>query len=226
MKASIDGATAELVLEFKTMVNAVAKSCGKRIRLLPPPDHAWADLRNAEVQHILTHQEAPEDIPEGKLLITVQRATTNEQNKLVQTGKPEEHLITKDEYNGLKPYESEEYKILTQSAFDNLLALAHKISTVKSMLGESTEVADLAKLAADVEDTLRSAGGSASEITKQLKNSPFARTTMRDTFQGFARQISEGGLEMRTQQQIRPTRKIKLRVENERTADGSGSMAE
>ncbi len=211
LAASVDGAVGELVLEFKGMVEAVARNCGKRIRLLPPVGHARQDLRYAEVQTILRHGDDPDAIPDGKLLVTVQRCSPrdDDHSKYIQTGKAEDLLLSQAEYNALNPYETDENKILAQSSFDNLLYLANKIQTVKSMLGTDSGADNLTKLAEEVSATLGSLGGSAAEITRQLKNSSFARAQAKATFQGFLDQLTTQEIEIRAAVKG-PRRKIKL----------------
>lgn len=208
LAASVEGATAELILEFKDMVEAVAKNCGKRIRLLPPMG-PQQDLCHAEVMQIQRHDEN-EDVPEGQLLITVQRAKAKDDNsdKFVNVGKAEDMMVTEDEYKALRPYETDEYRQLAQSSFDNLLWLAKKISTVKSMLGNDGEVDDLTCLAQEVESTLGDLGGTAGEITKQLKGSSFARSTAKKTFNEFFNRLREQEIEVKKKSRSR--RKIKV----------------
>lgn len=209
LNASVEGATAELVSEFKTMVEAVARNCGKRVRLLPPESHERADLRQAEVQQILRHADAPEDIPADKLLVTVQRCA-DRGGKLVQHGRSEEILMTEQEYRDLLPFETDEYRILAQSSFDNLMWLANKISSIKAMLGGSEEAQDLTELAADVTNALRDLGGNAADITRQLKQSPYLRSTARGMFGSFLDRITTQGLETRAQ--AKPlARKLRIR---------------
>jgi len=209
LAASVEGATAELVLEFKDMVESVARNCGKRIRLLPPMGSGFDELRHAEVQEILRHSDTDE-VPEGSLLITVQPATHKDadSNKLINVGKPETRLLTEDDYKNLKPYETDEYRQLAQSSFDNLLWLAKKISTVKTMLGNDCGVDDLTTLAQEVESTLGDLGKSAADITKQLKGSSFARITAKKTFTGFLGRLKEQEVEIK--QRARTRRKIKV----------------
>lgn len=211
LAASVDGAVGELVFEFKGMVEAVARNCGKRIRLLPPIGHAQQDLRYAEVQTILRHGDDPDTIPADKLLVTVQRCSpkSDDHSKFVQTGKAEDILMTQTEYNDLRPYETDENKILAQSSFDNLIWLANKIQSVKSMLGGSGNADSLTKLAEEVSSTLGSLGGSAAEITKQLKNSSFARAQAKQTFQGFLDKLTTQEIEIKAQAKG-PRRKIKV----------------
>lgn len=208
LAASVEGATAELVLEFKDMVEAVAKNCGKRVRLLPPMG-PQQDLRHAEVMQIIKHDES-EDVPEGKLLITIQRATPKDDNsdRFTNVGKAEDMLLSEEEYKALRPYETDEYRQLAQSSFDNLLWLAKKISTVKSMLGNDCGVDDLTCLAEEVESTLGDLGGTAAEITKQLKGSSYARSMAKKTFSGFfdRLKLQEGEVKKRS----RTRRKIKV----------------
>lgn len=209
LNASIEGATSELILEFKGMVEAVAKNCGKRIRLLPPMGPRQ-DLRHAEVVQILRHEDDP-DIPEDKLLVTVQRARpkSEDSDKFINVGKPEELIISKAEYAELRPFETEEYKQLTQSGFENLMWLAKKISTVKSMLNGEEDADSITNLAREVESALTDMGGSAADITKQLKNSTYARAAAKQTFTDFFDRLKDQEMEVR-QRGGRVKRKIKV----------------
>lgn len=199
LNASVEGATAEIVAEFKDMVEAVAKNCGKRVRLLPGLESKRQELRYAEVQQIIRPCD-DEEVPVGHLLITVQACSPkdNRMDSFVQTGKPEVLLLTEAEYKELQPYETEEYKTLTQSAFDNLIWLAQKINSVKTMLGQSSQINDLTELADEVSATLGELGGSAAEITKQLKNSSFARLTTKQTFYNFFNRLVTQDIEIKT----------------------------
>jgi hypothetical protein len=208
LAASVEGATAELVLEFKDMVEAVARNCGKRIRLLPPLGPKQ-DLRHAEVMQILRTKDT-EEVPEGSLLITVQRATPKDGDsaRFINIGKKEDILLTEQEYKDMRPYETEEYRQLAQSSFDNLLWLSKKIATVKSMLGNDCGVDDLTSLAQEVESTLGDLGGSAEVITKELKGSSYARSVAKKTFNGFFNRLQEQELELKKHSRTR--RKIKV----------------
>jgi hypothetical protein len=201
LEASVDGAISEIILEFKNLVEAVARNCGKRVRLLPATTHPYSRLRYAEVQQILRHADNPQDIPQGTLLVTVQQCTprSDDPTKFTQTGKAESLLITESEYSELRPYETDENKILAQSSFDNLLWLANKIQSVKSMLGSDSYAENLTQLAEEVSATLGSLGGSASEITKQLRNSSFARQQAKATFNDFLTKLTTQEMEIKAQ---------------------------
>jgi hypothetical protein len=214
LAASVEGATAELVIEFKDMVESVARNCGKRIRLLPPvelmgPMAVHQSLRHAEVMQILQHKDTDE-IPEGMLLVTVQRAAEKDDGsaKLINVGKPEDLLLSQENYKALRPFETDEHRQLAQSSFDNLLWLAKKISTIKGMLGNDCGVDDLTTLATEVENTLGELGSSAGEITKQLKDSNYARNTAKDVFNGFLGRLQDQDMEIKTRKRTR--RKIKV----------------
>ena len=209
LAASVDGAVSELILEFKEMVESVAKNCGKRIRLLPPMEHKRQDLRYAEVQTIFRHADDP-TIPEDKMLVSVQRCSPkdNDSSKFIQTGKTEDFLWSQNDYNELRPYETDENKVLSSSSFDNLIWLAKKIQSVKSMLGDAAGAADLTKLAEEVTTTLGSMGGSAADITKQIKNSSFARAQTKITFNNFLDKLTTQEIEVRQQSKMR--RKIRV----------------
>lgn len=211
LNASVEGATAELVLEFKSMIESVSRNCGKRVRLMPPVEGLTrSDLHNAEVQQILRHTDN-EDIPIGKLLVTVQRCQSRDSDptKLIQVGKPEDLLLTEVEYQALRPYETDEHRALMQSTFDNLMWLANKISSVKSMLGETEGAESLTGLADEVSDMLGSLGGSAAEITKQLRNSNYTRTATKNTFNDFLQRITTQEIEVKTRNKTL-RRKIKI----------------
>jgi hypothetical protein len=209
LAASVEGATAELVFEFKDMVESVARNCGKRIRLLPPMG-PQQDLRHAEVTQILRHLD-DEGIPEGSILVTVQRVSPksgDNSDKFQNVGKPQDMLLTEDEYKAMRPYETDEYRQLAQSSFDNLLWMAKKIATVKGMLGNDCGVDDLTTLASEIESTLGELGSSAAQITKELKNSSFARSTAKKAFTGFFERLQEQDIEIKKRHRQR--RKIKV----------------
>jgi hypothetical protein len=209
LMASVEGATAELVVEFKNMIEGVARSCGRRVRLLPPVGHVRQDLRYAEVQQILRHIDE-ENVPEGSLLVTVQpcRPKDNDSDTYIRVGKEEDILVTEADYKAMCPFETDENKVLTQSSFENLLGLASKISSVKSMLGGSSESKDLTSLAEEVSAKLGSMGGSAAEITKQLRTSGYARQQAKATFNDFLTKITTQEIEVRARAKTR--RKIKV----------------
>ncbi len=210
LAASIEGATAELIFDFKTMIESVAKNCGKRYRLLPPPEHPRADLRYAEIQTILMHSDE-ESIPVGSRLLTLQKAKPKDDSsdKFIQTGKPEELLVNEAEFNALRPYETEEYKQLAQASFDNLITLANKIASVRTMLGNSELALNLTKLADDVANTLSTMGTSAAEISQGLRSSSYARNQAKAAFNGFLEQITKQDIEVRTKARARRQIKIK-----------------
>ena len=76
------------------------------------------------------------------------------------------------------------------------------------MLGEAAGAADLTKLAEEVTTTLGSMGGSAADITKQIKNSSFARAQTKITFNNFLDKLTTQEIEVRQQSKMR--RKIKV----------------
>lgn len=214
LEASVEGATSELILDFKDMVAAVAKNCGKRIRLLPP---AGADsekmmqnmaYRHAEVQQILRSHES-DDIPENHVLVTIQKAKSKDETntKFQNVGKSEDILMTETEYKAMNPYETDEHRQLAQSSFDNLLWLAKKISTVQTMLSANGEGDGLMSLAKEVEGTLGNLGGSAAQITKELKGSSYARKMAKQTFNDFFTRIKEEEIKVKKRSSTR--RKIK-----------------
>ena len=209
LDASVDGATAELILEFKDMVEAVAKNCGRRVRLLPPIGPKQ-DLRHAEVVRILTSKDDPY-VNEGTMLVTVQRASPKggDSDAFNNVGKQQDLLLTNEEYKTMHPYETEEYRQLAQSSFDNLLWLAKKISTVKGMLGGDSNADSLTGLATEVESALGELGGSAAAITKELKNSGFARKSAQATFKGFYDKLQTQDKEIQVKRRAR--RKITVK---------------
>ena len=207
LEASVEGATSELILDFKEMVESIAKNCGKRVRLLPPMG-PQADLRHAEVQQILRSHES-DDVPENHVLVTVQRVTAKDETLTVfqNVGKSQDMLLTETQYKVMNAYETEEYRQLAKSSFDNLLWLAKKISTVKTMLGDSEETNGLIGLVQEVESTLGEMGGSAAQITRELKGSSIARKVMKTTFNSYFDRIKEHEIVVKEKSRIR--RRIK-----------------
>lgn len=206
LEASISGATAELVVEFKEMVEAVARNCGRRIRVNPSVSGPFARFHNAEVQEIVKHQQN-DDIPAGKMLVTLQ-PYTQKGDKLIRNGKAEDLLLTEQEYKDMRPFETGEYKSLTNSAFENLMHLANKIQSVKTMLGDGTHASSLSDLADQVKTILGNFGGSAEAITKQLKNSSYVRSTAKDAFAKIAKNLAAQEIEIR--QEVKLKRKIQF----------------
>lgn len=193
-QASIDGAVGELVFELKEMVATVARNCGRRIRLLPALDSEHVSLREAEVKEIVRSTDSDE-IPEGYLQLVVQESAPAEKGGFKQIGKEKTLLLTEAEYLSLKPYETNEFKSVTQSGFENLMDLAKKITTVKSMLGEENKsVIDLAK---EVQDTLANMGNSAASITKTIKDNGYARQTAQKSFNALLGKIAAQEIEVR-----------------------------
>jgi hypothetical protein len=207
LEASVEGATSELILDFKEMVESIAKNCGKRVRLLPPMG-PQADLRHAEVQQILRSHES-DDVPENHVLVTVQRVTAKDETltSFQNVGKSQDMLLTETQYKAMNAYETEEYRQLAKSSFDNLLWLAKKISTVKTMLGDSEETNGLIGLVQEVESTLGEMGGSAAQITRELKGSSIARKVMKTTFNSYFDRIKEHEIVVKEKSRIR--RRIK-----------------
>jgi len=210
LEASIEGATSELILDFKDMVEAVARNCGKRIRLLPSKEGQYAHLHQAEVTQILK-PEHDENIPQGKLLITVQPVKIS-QEKLVNNGKPQDLLLASEEYKEeLRPFETDENRQLAKSSFDNLLWMAKKISTVKSMLTDDPSSQGLSELADEVERTLRDLGNTPGRITKELRDSAYARKAAKAAFQGILGRLKTEEMEIkqrkRTRRKITPLKK-------------------
>jgi len=207
LEASVEGATSELILDFKEMVESIAKNCGKRVRLLPPMG-PQADLRHAEVQQILRSHES-DDVPENHVLVTVQRVTAKDETltSFQNVGKSQDMLLTETQYKVMNAYETEEYRQLAKSSFDNLLWLAKKISTVKTMLGDSEETNGLIGLVQEVESTLGEMGGSAAQITRELKGSSIARKVMKTTFNSYFDRIKEHEIVVKEKSRIR--RRIK-----------------
>jgi len=219
LDASVEGATSELILDFKEMVEAVAKNCGKRVRLLPPAGVDSEKMlqnmsyRHAEVQQILRSHES-DDVPENHVLVTIQKATSKDETntKFQNVGKTETLLMTETEYKAMNPYEADEYRQLAQSSFDNLLWLAKKISTVQTMLSSNGEGGGLLDLAKEVEGTLGNLGGSAAQITKELKGSGYARKMAKQTFNDLFTRIRDEEIEVKKRSSTR--RKIRRKPAN------------
>jgi hypothetical protein len=199
LEASVNGAVGELVYELKEMVATVARNCGKRIRLIPGLDNPYYNLRDAEVREIIRHSDNDE-IPAGYVQIIAQECVPAGKNGFKQVGKEKSLLLTEQEYLELKPYETDEYKSLTQSGFSNLQWLAQKIASVQNMLGEEGKpVIDLAK---EVQDALSNMGNSADSITREIKNSGFARKSAHTTFNNLLQKISTQEIEIRKIQKV------------------------
>jgi hypothetical protein len=210
LEASIEGATAELIFEFKEMVEAAAKNCGKRIRLLPPAGHKLDRMRNAEVQLIVRHSD-DEAVPVGSLLVTVQPAAEKpgkDKNTLVNVGKAEDILVTETEYKELRPFETDEYRTLKTTSFENLRWMAERIQSVKTLLGSTAEVTDLTNLATEVSNTLHRLGGSAEEVTRELRNSKVVRVEAKAAFNGFLEKLTTQGMEIRKKSKV--ARKVQV----------------
>lgn len=208
LAASAAGAIAELQQELLEMVGNVVKSCGKRIRLLPAPTHERANLRQAEVQEVITHKESA-DVPEGMLLITVQGVNTKSNDKFVNIGTPENILLTEAEYKSLNPYETNEYRKLSASCFNNIMELTDRIEKVKNMLGDNEETKDLNDLATKISTLLASSGKSADSIATELRSSTMARNTIKSAFKEFETTI-KGQLETKLQKPLTAKRRIKI----------------
>jgi hypothetical protein len=193
LTASVDGAVGELVYALKEMVYTVAKNCGKRIRLLPNSDNPHYNLRNAEVREIKRHKD-DENVPAGYVQITLQECVPVK-NGFKQVGKERMLVLTEAEYMELKPYETDEYKSLTQSGFSNLLWLAQKITAVQNMLGENGK--PIVDLAEEVQKTLTDIGNSPEGITKNIRDSNYARSTAQKTFGELLTKITAQELELR-----------------------------
>ena len=184
LEASVDGAIIDFVSEFKSMVEVIAKNCGRRIRI-NPSDEDKKELKHAEVTSIVTHDDS-KDVPEGKLLITVQPVKGNKNSGSVKT-----FVVTEDEYSKLHPYETDEYRQLTKSAFENIKWLAAKINTIKSMLQNDEHASDLSDLVDEVESTMNKFGKDSDNIVKSLRNSNYSREAAKTTFTKLASKIRD-----------------------------------
>lgn len=205
MEASINGAMFEFIHELKDMVNTVAKSCGKRIRVRPVENSKFAMYRNAEVQEIYTHEE-DNSIPTDSYVLVLQPAKTNADNKLVQDGKAVSLSCTKEDYlQLLRPYETGEAKQITTAGFDHLMFLTNKLSHVKNLLGSDDQVEDLVK---EIQDSLTSFGKSAADITSQIKASAFTRTTAKKVFQDLHTKIVSTEMALKHNNKDLPRRRI------------------
>lgn len=206
LDASIDGAMSELLLEFREMVGAVAKNCGTRVRILPDKTGEFAAYRNAEVVSI-TRTEDDESVPVGSLLLELQKvkikSVAGKDDKFNNEGAAEKILVTQEVYTSLGPYETQEYRQLTQSAFDNLMWLTQKITTVKSLLHAEEESDGISSLVDDVQKTLTNLGKSAADITKAIKGSEFARTSAKSLFDGLHQRIVNTEVEVKTRNNVR-----------------------
>ena len=120
--------------------------------------------------------------------------------------------MTETEYKAMNHYETDEHRQLAQSSFDNLLWLAKKISTVQTMLGASGESDGLLNLAKEVEGTLGNLGGSAAQITKELKGSGYARKMAKQTFNDLFTRIRDEEIEVKKRSSTR--RKIRRKPAN------------
>ena len=199
LEASIDGAVSELRLEFLKMIDAVARACSRRVRLDPDSSSPWKRLRGAEV-HQVVHGDDGNDIPTGKVFLTVQPCveSVKENDKFVQHGKSEDIVVTSEEYVALRPYETKEFNVLSSSAFENLIAFADKISTIKSMLGSGDGAEGIIDLASQVSTTLKRMGSSADDIAKQIRRSDFVRSSTHEKFSEFFATLSSQCVESKT----------------------------
>tara|TARA_S200002703_G_C3629464_1_gene193307 strand:- start:76 stop:483 length:408 start_codon:yes stop_codon:yes gene_type:complete len=100
-------------------------------------------------------------------------------------GTAKQELLTVEDYKSLHPTDTDEYRKLAKSSFENLSWMAEKIDSVKGMLSSDEESQPLLSLAGEVQRELGELGGSVSSITNALKANNFARSQAKSMFQGF-----------------------------------------
>lgn len=191
LEATVSGATAELLVEFQIMVDAVARTCGTRSRLNPPKSHPLHDqLFHAEVIRKLTSFEASEagvDAGLGRDAYEIQPVARSEKGDgWRKQGEAQIYVFTPAEYAALLPYETDEYRSLQTSSFENVLQMADKIQTVASMLSTDVNSVPLLEIVAKAKEQLLQMGSTPAQIAAQTKKSSFARNALRKSMQDLA----------------------------------------
>lgn len=188
LEATVSGATAELLVEFQILVEAVARTCGTKSRLNPPVSHPlYSELHLAEVVKKLNDFEIEQeglDVPAGKSAYELQPSAKSDRGKgLKKQGESQIYIFSDAEYAALLPYETDEYRSLQTSSFNNLLQMADRIQTVASMLKTDEASEDLLDTVEKAKKQLLQIGSTPSQIANQTKNSSYVRSTLRSTMQ-------------------------------------------
>jgi hypothetical protein len=199
LTASIDGAMSELLQEFEDLVSTVAKNCGTRMRLMPPAQPEYAQYRDAEVVSIWTSVEDA-DIPADSVMVELQFVDHDRKN----VGVPVKMLKTRTEFAALRAYETDEYRALTTSGFENLMWLTQRLANVKSVLAaDPDEQTTVQSLVDRVTAQLANLGGSAADIAAQVKKAPALRQQVQGFFNNVKKQLVAKQIEVKTKQNNR-----------------------
>jgi hypothetical protein len=212
LDASVSGAVAELLCSFQAMVEAVATNCGTRSRLNPPASHPLREkLWLAEVVKRLNSIEVEEaglDVPSGSFAYLIQAVESTGGSPGKHKGEPQIYVFTVAEYAALLPYETDEYRKLQNSSFENVLALATKIQNITGMLQSDDASTDLLATVEEVKSKLLALGRNASEIARETRQSHVVRTSLKEAMSTLANSLQTQVCKV--QQRARVVRKINL----------------
>ncbi len=167
LAGGVDATIGDFARSLVDLAKQIANQLGNRTRLLVPKGHALSHLREAEVIEYLTPDNDPE-VPAGKIMVNV-RYTPNGKKK----NETEWLELTPEEYQALKPYETNERKKLYESSLDNLKQQCVSVKNVAAMLGE--QGTPIVTAASKLEDLLASVGTNNKEVLEELRSSEFVR---------------------------------------------------
>jgi len=198
LEASVDGAVSELVYDLRTMVETVARNCGTRIRVRPEREGEYGKYIDAEVVTIRRNHDDP-DIPEGQVLLELQPVTAGSEGGFKNSGSVEKLMMAEQAYiDFMRPLETSEQKVLTESAFANVIDLTSRIQKVRTILaGDPETAASLDSLVDKVTGSLTKLGGSAGAITGELRKSQVLRGSVRETFATYAQDLLQTQIQLK-----------------------------
>ncbi len=167
LSGGVDATIGDFARSLVDLAKQIANQLGNRTRLLVPKSHELAYLREAEVIEYLTTENDPE-VPAGKIMVNLRY--TPKGKKKSETSWFE---FTPEEYEALKPYETNERKKLYDSSLENLKQQCASVKNVTSMLGE--QGTPIVEAASKLEDLLASIGTSNESVLEELRSSAFVR---------------------------------------------------
>jgi hypothetical protein len=200
-EAVVETAAAEFASRFVKYVRQVVDQLGNRVRLNPMPDalthpaeggddtEVSVNVSDAEVMTVLKHDDEPDEIPEGHVLLKLRLAKGGKGRSVevwLSGPMPEQQYYTK-----LRPYETKERKKLYESTVDNLKGELEAFINIGTMLGPYKNVIE--DSVGTVKKMLSKAAGDldTGKISEALREGSYFRNEMKGALEGVAHNVQE-----------------------------------
>ncbi len=181
MADTVELAVADFANTFMETVAIAARQLSCRTKLMPASSHELAYLKDAEVLEVKLHEDEPDEIPEGKLLVEV--AYKLNKKRVTEWFGP----FTETEYGSLNPFESTERCKVYESTFEKLLADLDRFNKIRGMLGDLGKPLD--NIVEQVSSLLHNAGNDARSVVNEVKSSRFFRNQGADILSKVADEV-------------------------------------